>query len=54
MHTAMAGDERRSQATRNGIGIRPEPVNPNPSFVLKMHLQFYIYAVCIVSFICVM
>jgi len=31
-------ETRRSQATRNGIGIRPEPVNGNRSYVLKMPL----------------
>jgi len=28
-------ETRRSQAARNGIGIRPEPVNRNPSFVVS-------------------
>ena len=39
-------ETRWSQAARN--------VNLNPSLSLKMHLQFYIYAVCVVSVICVM
>ena len=53
MLTATVGDKTVS-GRKKWIGIRPDLVNRNPSFVLKMHLQFYIYAVCMVSFVYVM